>query len=124
MRILIAEDNRELQRILTDLFHMMNYEVDIAGDGLQVLRLLEDSLPDIVLLDVQLPYMSGLDVLDHIRQETSTQHLKTVLLTGSVQTLLQPQALLADAHLIKPVDFHDLMQVIHRLMKDQPALSA
>jgi DNA-binding response OmpR family regulator len=124
MRVLIAEDNRELQRILTDLFTMMNFKVQTASDGRQALQCLEGELPDLVLLDVNLPRVSGLEVLRYIREEAHTHHIRTVLLTGNIQTVVQPEAKLAHALLIKPVDIHELMQTVHRVMKPHVAVSA
>src|ERR1700694_3772338 len=67
-RMLIAEDNYDLRRIFAKVFSNKHFDVHVVVDGREAISTLEQIMPDILLLDVNMPHVSGLEVLAHVRQ--------------------------------------------------------
>jgi len=85
MKILLVDDSKlqrlAIQRILAKAGH----DVDLASDGEEGLRLARQTLPNLVLLDMILPRMDGIAVLDALKKDASTAHIPVVVLTGLSQ---------------------------------------
>jgi two-component system, response regulator len=110
-KILLVEDNPDDAALAIRMARRNNLanEVVVVTDGEAALDLLLHAreLPEIVLLDLGLPRMHGLDVLRRIRAEESTKRVPVVILTGSgdEQHVIEGYAAGANAYLRKPVDF-------------------
>ena len=117
-RVLIAEDDKELRTIFARIFSRREFDVHLAADGKETLAALEQMLPDILILDVNMPYISGLDVLAYIRANHNMENLKVIVVTGNATANQSPEASLADLFLIKPVNTHDLVVLAQRLLED------
>jgi CheY-like chemotaxis protein len=115
-QVIVADDNPELRRMYTSVFEMMKYNVLGASDGSEVLTLLESNTPDLMLLDVNMPEYTGLEVLYMVRQDPKFQDTKIILLTGNVTVLDQPETALANLICVKPINIPDLMTSIKKLM--------
>jgi two-component system NtrC family sensor kinase len=114
-RILIVDDNRELLALLSqDVLPRYGYEALCADGGREALRLIAQEHPDLILLDIQMPDISGIDVL----QEMQWQELKVpvVLMTahGSESIAVDAFRLGVKDYLIKPFDMNLLIAVIDR----------
>ena len=117
-RVLIAEDDTDLRTIFAKIFSRREFEVQLAVDGQQAITALEQMLPDILILDVNMPYISGLDVLTYIRASEHLKHLKVIVVTGNATAYQSPESNLADLFLIKQVSTHDLVVLAQRLIDD------
>jgi CheY-like chemotaxis protein len=113
--VLIAEDNQDLQIIFSFLFKKRGYNVDVAVNGQEALNYLNTQAPDILILDVNMPYVSGLDVLSWVRQHPPLKDVKVIVVTGNNLAEQSPEAHLADLMLIKPVSTFDLVTLADRL---------
>lgn len=69
-KILIIEDEKEITEVLTDYFELENYQVSCSWDGADALVQFEKFKPDLIILDLMLPYLDGIDVLRIIRQKS------------------------------------------------------
>jgi len=110
LKVLIVDDEIEFLETLAERFRLRGFQTRTAEDGESALNLIEDDPPDIVILDVMMPGMSGLEVLQNIKE---TRHkIKVILLTGrgSTQDGIRGMQLGADDYLMKPVDIDDLMK--------------
>ena len=67
-RVLYAEDEELIRNNMRDIFHLMFKEVYIAKDGKEALKLYEKELPDILILDIEMPYFTGLEVAKNVRE--------------------------------------------------------
>ena len=85
MKILLVEDSKFLRIATERALIRAGYETTSATDGFEALRLARESSPDLILLDMLLPRMSGLDVLRNLKQEESTKAMPVVVLTGMSQ---------------------------------------
>jgi len=116
-RVLIAEDNMDLRIIFAHAFNKERFEVITAVDGQEALDLLDASAPDIAILDVDMPKISGLQVLAKIRQKPHMSTMKVIILTGNMMARHVPGADEADLFLVKPVNIHELVTMADRLIK-------
>jgi CheY-like chemotaxis protein len=82
IRILLAEDSRFLRLATERALARAGYDVCSAVDGEEAVRLARERLPDLILLDMLLPKMSGLDVLTALKKETSTKRIPVVIMTA------------------------------------------
>jgi CheY-like chemotaxis protein len=113
--ILIADDNADLRSIFARSFAHRKYNVRVAKDGVEAVSELEQEIPDVLVLDVNMPRMSGLDVLTHVRTQRRLKALKVILVTGNYIAAESPEAEMADIVLVKPVSTHELVRMAERL---------
>jgi CheY-like chemotaxis protein len=84
-KILLVEDSKFLRLATERALARAGYEVCSAGDGDEALRMARVKLPDLILLDMLLPKMSGLDVLKALKKDASTRLIPVVVMTGMAQ---------------------------------------
>jgi CheY-like chemotaxis protein len=85
MKILLVEDSKFLRIATERALIRAGYETTSATDGFEALKLARESSPDLILLDMLLPRMSGLDVLRNLKQDEFTKAIPVVVLTGMSQ---------------------------------------
>ena len=120
--ILLVEDNpdnRDLTIMALKGSNIAN-EIDIARDGEEALQYFEDRsrpLPVLVLLDLKLPRIMGLDVLKHLRAEERTRLVPIVVLTSSQQESDRYQSYVGgvNAYVVKPVEFDKFSDAVKQL---------
>lgn len=102
-KILIVEDDAELANLFQVRLGQEGYEVEIAGDGEKALATAVKIMPDLIILDVMMPQISGFDVLDILKNTEKTQSIKIVLLTALSQVKNKEHAveLGAEDYLVK-----------------------
>ena len=125
-RILVVDDNIDSAESLSLLLESNGHELRLAHDGPNAVTIARSFLPDIVLLDIGLPGLSGYQVAEQLRACRETQHAVLIALTGYGQPDDQRRALKAgfDYHLVKPVDLEALEKLIESAERqDTPAAS-
>lgn len=117
-RILIVDDEPNIVVPLEFLMKREGYEVAIAEDGQAALDALAEKAPDLVILDVMLPRMSGFDVCRHIRADARWRGLKILMLTakGRDSEMQKGLELGADAYVTKPFSTRDLVARIRTML--------
>lgn len=118
MKILLVEDEPGVASFIRKGLEEQQHEVQLAYDGETALRLLESTSWDIIILDVILPHLSGLDVCRIIREKL---HLATPILMltalGSTDNIVKGLETGADDYLVKPFKFKELMARIKALVR-------
>jgi DNA-binding response OmpR family regulator len=111
MKVLIAEDEPHIVTSLEFLMRACDYEVRVARDGEEALRMAHDWHPDLLLLDVMMPLRSGFEVCRRLREDPATCAVKIVMLTahGRDVQIERGLALGADAYVTKPFSNKDLV---------------
>jgi CheY-like chemotaxis protein len=117
-RVLVVDDNRDAADTLCLLLELWGNETHAASDGAQALREVERLEPDVVLLDIGLPDISGLEVCRRIRAEPWGKHVTLFALTGWGQEEDRRHSMEAgfDGHLVKPVDHGELEKLLRALV--------
>ena len=110
--VVVVEDDEWLRPLLADLLSDEGYRVLEAGSGLEGLYRIEQDLPDLVVLDVGLPWRSGLAVLEDLRAHQRTRGVPVFLVSGSVDLVETQQAKRATAAFHKPLDVEALLAKI------------
>lgn len=115
-RILIVDDNRDSADSLAVLLDMLGHEVRTAYDGETGLQSAEEFSPDIVLLDIGLPRLSGLEAARRIRSDLGLRDAFLIAMTGYGQEEDKRRSREAgfNAHLVKPVDFGEMKTLLER----------
>jgi CheY-like chemotaxis protein len=117
VNIFIAEDNPILLQGLERALTANGYTVSTAEDGEEMLRLLRDAPPpDLLLLDVMMPRVTGVEVLDAVRADPRTAHIPVMLITAAAGGTLPGRPLEANnvEVLLKPFRLKDLLTRIRR----------
>ncbi len=83
--VLVADDDDDVLALVVRRLERDGYEVITARDGAEALRLARENLPDLAVLDVMMPHLTGYEVTRHLRQETATERIPVILLTARVQ---------------------------------------
>lgn len=81
-KILIVEDDPLMSRMYQKIFTFEGYEVDMAGDGVEGLEKVRTIKPTLVLLDIMMPKMNGLEVLEKLKADPETKAIPIVMLTN------------------------------------------
>ncbi|MEO7859976.1 MAG: PAS domain S-box protein [Nitrospirales bacterium] len=118
--ILHVEDNEAIACIRTRLLREAGYRVVQAGSGEEALELLTTIKPQLVLLDVMLPVMNGLEVCRKIKRDPATQHVMVLQASGVKGSAMDRAAGLdggADAYLVEPIEPVELLATVRALLR-------
>jgi len=117
-RILIVEDNDLSLMLLNDLLEVHGYEILKTGQGLEAIKLAQDNKPDLILMDIQLPDLSGLDVTRLLKQDDQTKCIPIIAVTAFAMLGDEASALESgcDAYIAKPVVVHSLLRTIESFL--------
>lgn len=85
MTVLVADDDADVLALVARRLKRAGYLVITAEDGTEALRLAQESVPDLALLDIMMPGLSGYEVTEALRQEPATERIPVILLTARVQ---------------------------------------
>ncbi|MFH0998800.1 MAG: HD domain-containing phosphohydrolase [Pseudomonadota bacterium] len=104
--ILVTDDDLWQQKLIEVTLSGMGYRIITASDGEKALSLVMQHMPDVILLDIQMPQKNGFEVLSEVKQNEATRGIQVVMVTGSEESEARAQALElgADDFLMKPVD--------------------
>src|SRR5262245_53613215 len=117
--ILILEDNEKNLKLVRDVLHVKGYETVDAGtaeDGLVIAR---DRKPDLVLMDIQLPGMNGIDALKALRADPATASIPIVAITASVMQTDRQHIMGSgfDGFIEKPVNLKNLLDTVQQAVQ-------
>jgi CheY-like chemotaxis protein len=113
---LIIEDDKELGEIFADILFMDGWQAELVQDGPSALKILETRIPDVIMLDMHLPMMSGPEILHCIRSDERWKKIKVMVVTADafVGKFMEEEA---DMVLIKPVTMDQLTGLTKRLIE-------
>lgn len=122
-KILIVDDEPSIVISLEFLMAQNGYDVFVARNGEQALDLIPEINPDLILLDVMLPNRSGFEILQLLRKDKKTKHLKIILLTakGRDQDITKGITLGADAYMPKPFSTRALVEKVKETLAEKNA---
>lgn len=117
LKILIVDDEVNLLKTLSDILSKNGYDVSVARDAHTALRTLEKGGFDIALLDVRMPQMNGVELLEKIKQEH--RGIEVIIMTayGTIDTAVKSIKLGAYAYMLKPLDIDEMLTNIQKIVK-------
>jgi signal transduction histidine kinase/ActR/RegA family two-component response regulator/HPt (histidine-containing phosphotransfer) domain-containing protein len=119
-QILLVEDNAVNQKVVLAILNKRGFSVEVAGNGLEALKALQKSRFDLVLMDVQMPYMDGIEATRKIREEYSGTALPIIAMTAHAMTGDRERCIEAgmNDYVSKPVNPATLMHTILQYLDD------
>jgi two-component system, cell cycle response regulator DivK len=121
-RILIVEDNKFDGRLLKDILESRGYEILLTGDGARAIDLAFVSLPDLILMDIQLPDISGLEVTRRLRGDKRSRRIPIIAVTAFAMGWHEREALDSgcDAYISKPIAMQGLLSTVESFLSRFP----
>ena len=119
-KILVVEDDEDNRVLLTRILEAQGYSVCEAGDGGEAIKLAAAETPDLVLMDMGLPVMSGFDAAKKIKEDPELRRIPIVALTAFAMEQDRQKVMAAgcDGYITKPYDIFDLLDRIKEYLKN------
>ncbi len=116
--IMVVDDNSDIVTIVKTLLEGKGYRVQSASSGQEVFILLAKQKPDLIILDIMMPRMDGLEVLTRLKSDSNTRPIPVVLLTAKQpdEAIYGGYDIWADSYITKPFTNPQLLNVINRLI--------
>jgi DNA-binding response OmpR family regulator len=116
--ILVVDDSRDTVKIMETILAANGYTVRVAHNGMEAIAQVDAETPDLIILDVMMPQMSGMEVLSRIKEATETAHIPVIMCTAKTQDsdVLDGYRLGADYYITKPFTAHQLMYGVGLLL--------
>jgi two-component system cell cycle response regulator DivK len=117
--ILIVEDNEKNMKLVRDILQAKGYETMEAVNAEDGIKLALERIPDLVLMDIQLPGMNGMEALKVLRAEKATAHVPVVAITASVMTQDRQQIMDTgfNGFIEKPINLREFLATVQGSMK-------
>jgi DNA-binding response OmpR family regulator len=120
-RILVVDDDVPILTLMRNLLREFGFEPVVAGTGAQALALAGEQRPDLVLLDINMPEMSGSEVIRALRRDHGAVEMPILILSGEPMAPTEVAALGANAAVQKPFDVPELIQQIRGYLRSATA---
>lgn len=122
--ILIVEDNQDSRELLIKVLRTRGYRISEAVDGEEALRKMTEDRPDLVLMDISIPKIDGLEVTRRVKGQESLKDIPIIALTAHAMKGDREKALKAgcDGYIPKPVNVRELPAQIKTFLPDNPVL--
>ena len=118
-KVLIVEDNELNMKLFHDLLEAQGYETLETREGLAALTLAREHKPDLILMDIHLPGMSGLEALKLLRADAATAAMPVIAVTASVMQQDRKQITEAgfDAYVGKPINIREFLDAVRGVLE-------
>ncbi|KAB2905379.1 MAG: response regulator [Anaerolineae bacterium] len=119
--ILIADDDSDTAGLLERICKRTGYDVQIATDGVSAIAMIRELLPDLILLDVQMPLMDGFQVLRELDTEEETRHIPSIIITAAAtktEDVVRGIDTGANDYIFKPFNYHELLARISAKLRE------
>ncbi|MBI3456703.1 MAG: response regulator [Candidatus Rokubacteria bacterium] len=116
--ILIVEDNEKNRKLVRDVLQFSGYQTVETETGEEAIQLARESRPALVLMDIQLPGMNGLEALRHLRADPVTRGIPVIAVTASAMTHSRQQIMAAgfDGYQTKPINVKAFLEVVRQTL--------
>lgn len=122
-KVLAVDDERHILRLIQVNLERAGYQVLTAADGREALKKIADERPDLVVLDVMMPVMNGMETLKEIRANPESRNIPVIMLTAKAQDqdVFQGYSHGVDIYLTKPFNPIELLTFVNRLFTEDQA---
>lgn len=123
-RILIAEDNEDVALLMCNVLRNQGYNVYHAVDGLEALDMLKSEMPDLLITDIAMPRMDGLELMHHVREDETMNHLPIIVVSARVENHERLEGIEAGAEVYigKPFIVDELLLVVKNTLRQRDLL--
>ena len=123
--ILVADDEASMRKIIERRLLSWGYRVVVAVNGTEAVRLAKERRPDLILLDVMMPGLNGLEVCRQMKQDAATAPIPIVIVTAKESRTIRDEAAAAGANgfIQKPYEFSELLRHIQTALGEGPAVA-
>jgi len=119
LKLLIVDDQKGIRRLLTEVFSEYGYMIESCANGIKALEVIPEFNPDLIIMDVKMPGMNGIDVLKKLRE--TDKDIRVIMMTayGDQHYVTQAENLGVARFIIKPFDLNELKTQVGELLKDK-----
>jgi DNA-binding response OmpR family regulator len=117
-RLLIVEDDNAYRQFLSVALDMAGYHVYAAGSGEEAIEVLQEVDPELVLLDLSMPHVTGWDVFHFMRDHAALKHVPVLVITANADEYTRRQALdeRVNSLLVKPLSLDEILAAVEKLI--------
>ena len=120
MKILIVDDDAKTRKLLRAMLQNSGYEIIEAENGEQGIKLAKENIPDLILMDIEMPVMDGMSAFKVIHADESTKNIPVIALT-SYAMKGDKEKFLAEgfnSYISKPIDVKEFLKIVKKHIKD------
>ena len=120
-KILIVEDNELNLKLFRDLLGANGYDTFETKEGIEAISLTRQTMPDLIIMDIQLPEISGLDITRKIKADAEIRHIPVIAVTAFAMKDDEDKIMAAgcEAYLSKPIAIDDFLATIRRFLEPE-----
>ena len=116
-KILFVDDEPDVMRVALFRLKKAGYEVATAVNGQEALDLVQQIIPDLLLIDIRIPIFTGLEVCKKVKSDEKLKHIPVILFTASVQDMdIKVKEVGADGYLLKPFNPEQLLEKVKNFL--------
>jgi len=119
VKVLVVDDEEQIQKVLEKILKRKDYQVKTAGNGVSALKAMKRERFDIVLLDIMMPELDGIETLRKIKIQSPKTIVMMITAYGSVATAREAMQLGAYDYITKPFDIDFIYEMIEESLKDE-----
>lgn len=119
MKILVVDDEEGARELFNTILTDEGYEVALAVDGEEALNRMKGDAYDLVVTDIKMPGMDGLQLLQELRKVGSTADVIMVTAYGEVESYLKAMSLGAAEYINKPIRIKELKRIVHKVLTER-----
>ena len=118
-RILVIDDDATMRHLLRLHLMALQHSVEVAADAAEAIRTILEKTPDLIISDLNMPYMDGLELLKALRGDEITKRVPVIVLTGSTsdENWMEAMRLGVTRYVIKPVQLDELVKEVNMALK-------
>lgn len=124
MRILVCEDEKDLNKVITKRLTQEGYAVDSCFDGEEGLYYIENTEYDLIILDIMMPKKDGYQVISAMREQKITTHVLCLTAKDSISDIVTGLDCGANDYMVKPFSFEELLARVRVLIRSKPTQNA
>ena len=119
--ILVVDDNEKISNMLKDVLESWGYTALLAMDGHACLEIARNRHPDVILLDIMLPGLSGYEVCSELKADARTQSISVIMFSAleDLESRIHGYRVGADNFLVKPINYNEVKAIIQKSLKDK-----
>lgn len=116
--VLVVDDTRVIQHVVRHILRKAGYQVTVAGDGEEAFEILQDEIHDLVITDVSMPNMDGVELMEAMRNNIILSTIPVIMMTGTgdEKDVVEARSAEPNGFLTKPVSSHNLLAEVERLL--------